>query len=123
MSQKKKQGKGMGKNFESIADQSNRYADEQAQSIKYPGAYKENIKVLALMRDGIEWRVSEIYSVREAKLFNEEDIADSDNTGHILYDDKKVQEHPKTKTAEENKQTYLERFLSERKRIIEEQKM
>jgi len=30
MSQKKKQGKGMGKNFESIADQSNRYADEQA---------------------------------------------------------------------------------------------
>ena len=80
----------MGKNFESIADQSNRYADETAQSIKFPGAYKENIKVLALMRDGIEWRVSEIYSVREAKLFHEEDNANSDNQSHILYDDKKV---------------------------------
>ena len=110
MSQKKKQGKGMGKNFESIADQSNRYADEAAQSIKHPGAYKENIKVLALMRDGIEWRVSEIYAVREAKLFNEEcisDIAESDDTAHTLFDDSKVQDHPKTKTGQENKMTYL----------------
>ena len=107
----------MGKNFESIADQSNRYADETAQSIKFPGAYKENIKVLALMRDGIEWRVSEIYSVREAKLFHEEE--DSDQS-HILYEDKLVLEHPKVKSGQENKQKYLERFLAQRKRAIEE---
>lgn len=45
------------------------------------------------MRDGIEWRVSEIYAVREAKLFNEEcisDIAESDESAHTLYDDIKV---------------------------------
>ena len=72
----------MGKNFESIADQSNRYTDESSNSIKFPGAYKENIKVLALMRDGIEWRVSEIYAVREAKLFLEDPSADI-----LLYDD------------------------------------
>jgi hypothetical protein len=28
------------------------------------------------MRDGLEWRVSEIYAVREAKLFLEDDSAD-----------------------------------------------
>ena len=37
------------------------------------------------MRDGIEWRVSEIYAVREAKLFNEEDSSESDQN-NVLYD-------------------------------------
>lgn len=74
------------------------------------------------MRDGIEWRVSEIYAVREAKLFNEEDVTDSDHN-NILYDDIPVQEHPKAKSDSEIKQTYLHRFLAQRRRALEDSKM
>ena len=55
----------MGKNFESVADQSNRYIERDS-SLKFPGAYKEGTKVLALMRDNIEWKIAEILSIREA---------------------------------------------------------
>ena len=54
----------MGKNFESVADQSNRYLENNGH--KYPGAYKEGTKILGLMRDNIEWRLAEIYAIRPA---------------------------------------------------------
>ena len=81
----------MGKNFESVVDQSNRYLEEP--STKYPGAYKEGIKVLALMRDNIEWRLAEIYAIRPAKFFAEQICNDSEED-YPLNDDISVLNHP-----------------------------
>jgi hypothetical protein len=111
-SKREKGGKGMGKNFESIADKSNRYNEDEAASEenKYPGAYKEGTKVLALMRDNMSWKVAEIYAVREAKFFNEM-VNEDDIVDNQIYDDLPVMEHPPTN--QEGKQTYMEKYLSE----------
>jgi len=39
--------------------------------INFPGAYKVSTKILALMANGQDWKVAEIYAVRHAKLFEE----------------------------------------------------
>lgn len=36
---------------------------------EFPGAYKENTKVLALMRDGKSYKLAEIYKVKKADFF------------------------------------------------------
>ena len=61
---------GMGKCLQEVADNSKRYDDTDEE--KFPGAYKEGTKVLALMRDSKTWLVSEIYSVRNALFFPED---------------------------------------------------
>lgn len=39
--------------------------------INFPGGYKVGTKILALMANGEDWKVAEIYAVRHAKLFEE----------------------------------------------------
>lgn len=39
--------------------------------INFPGGYKVGTKILALMANGEDWKVAEIYAVRHAKLFDE----------------------------------------------------
>ena len=62
-----------GKNLEKFANTQNRY-EEKAKSgqeaIEFPGAYKENTNVLALMRDGKTWKLAEIYKVKKATFFD-----------------------------------------------------
>jgi hypothetical protein len=53
------------------------------------------------MRDNIEWRLAEIYAVREAK-FSNETVNDDEETEAILYDDLLVSEHPHHNTNREN---------------------
>ena len=85
------------------------------EEIKYPGAYKIGQKVLALMSDMRSWKVAEIYSVRPAKLFDEtvlnEDYDEEDDVD--LLDEISVLQHPKTQTNEENKMTYLQKYIQE----------
>lgn len=57
----------MGKNG-NYAYQATRYKDDDKD---FPGAYKSDSKILALMRDNKEWRVGEIYKVRKALFFQE----------------------------------------------------
>jgi len=76
MSQNKKattkNGRGLGKMLESIADQSIRYQDNSTEATKFPGAYKTGTEVLGLMRNNIDWVLAEIYDIREAKFFKEQ---------------------------------------------------
>ena len=68
--------------------------------------------MLALMRDNVEWKLAEIYEVREAKFFKEEvheEVFEDKN----LYDDLVVSEHPVVNTLEQNRQTYVRKYLQE----------
>ena len=70
---RKANGSAGGKNLEKYADDSNRYEEanmavrQNVDVPQYPGAYKVNTKVLALMRDGKTWQLAEIYKVKQAK--------------------------------------------------------
>jgi hypothetical protein len=55
----------MGKNG-NYAYQASRYKDDDKD---FPGAFKADSKVLALMRDNMNWNVAEIYKVRKALFF------------------------------------------------------
>ena len=79
-------GKGLGKKMENIVDLCERYPEDNADKLKYPGAYKEGTFVLALMRDNIEWKLAEIYEIREAKFFKEE-VNEASEEDKTLYDD------------------------------------
>jgi hypothetical protein len=79
----------MGKNG-NYAYQASRYKDDDKD---FPGAYKSDSKVLALMRDNIEWRVAEIYKVRKALFFQEN--VDIQGNELEIFDDKLATEHPK----------------------------
>ena len=57
------------------------------------------------MRDNREWRLAEIYAIREAKFSNEAVIEDEE-AETILYDDLIVTEHPHKNTNRENEMTY-----------------
>lgn len=87
----------MGKNG-NYAYQASRYKDDDE---NFPGAYKEDSKVLGLMRDNIEWRVAEIYKVRKA-LFFQEQVEEDQAEEIALFDDIPVTEHPKTQTKDQN---------------------
>lgn len=89
------------------------------EEIKYPGAYKIGQKVLALMSDMRSWKVAEIYSVRPAKLFDETVLVEEyDNEDDVdLQDELSVIQHPKTLTSQENKMTYLQKYIQEFKEV------
>ena len=115
----KKNGVGRGKNISDVVDWQYRYnEDHNDTKITFPGAYKKDQKVLALMRDNIEWRLAEIYDVREAKFFNEE-VDDNDEIAMQIWDEIPVMEHPKIASKQQNKQEYLRQFIEE---IKEKQK-
>ena len=97
--------------LEAIADQSTRYKDE-GHDVKYPGAYKTGTEVLALMRDNVEWKLAEIYDIREAKFFKEE-VNESDFEEKLANDDLPVQQHATIGTAQENTNTYVRKYLKE----------
>lgn len=65
------------------------------------------------MSDMKSWKVAEIYSVRPAKLFDEtvllEEEDDEDDID--LLDEVSVLQHPKTNTSQENKTTYLQKYI------------
>ncbi len=63
---------GKGKNVQCLADQQKRYDEIKTSKIEFPGAYKVDTKVLALMRDNKTWKLAEIYQIRKAKLFNQD---------------------------------------------------
>lgn len=82
----------MGKCLRDVADNSKRYNDTSDE--KFPGAYKEGTKVIALMRDCKTWVVSEIYSVRMAQFFDEEIGTDFDANNLDALDEILVTEFP-----------------------------
>ena len=98
--------------MESIADQSKRYKDTSEDKSGLPGAYKKGTDILALMRDNIEWRLAEIYDIREAKFFKEE-VNESDIDDKDLYDEIPVQDHPVVQTNEQNRMTYVRKYIQE----------
>ena len=53
-----------------MVENSARYKDNTSGE-KHPGAYKQGIKILGLMRDLQTWKLSEILAVWRAKLFSE----------------------------------------------------
>ena len=53
-----------------MAEKSARF-DEGPSISEFPGAYRTNSKIMALMRDNETWKVAEIYAVRKSKLFEE----------------------------------------------------
>lgn len=111
MKNKQKQGKS-GKKIENLQVQRQRYKDDNSENSKYPGAYKIGINVLGLMRDNIEWKLAEILAIREAKFVLEE-VNNSSTDDKDLYDDLPVLQHPHENTNEENKTTYLKKFIEE----------
>jgi hypothetical protein len=75
-SKKNKHGKGLGKMLDTYVDLNLRYSDKDAtasnnEATKFPGAYKNGIEVLGLMRDNQTWKIAEILDIREAKFFKE----------------------------------------------------
>lgn len=74
------------------------------------------------MRDNIEWKLAEILAIRDAKFFKEE-VNDSEFDDAKLYDDLPVQEHPIQNTNEQNKMTYLQKYLKEFKEATDNNAM
>lgn len=68
--------------------------------------------MLCLMRDNIEWKLVEILAIRDAKFFKEE-VNDLDIDDKELYDDLAVQQHPEMQTKDQNKMTYVSKYLEE----------
>jgi hypothetical protein len=64
------------------------------------------------MRDNIEWKLVEILAIRDAKFFKEE-VNDLDIDDKELYDDLAVQQHPEMQTKDQNKMTYVSKYLEE----------
>ena len=56
---------------------------------------------MCLMRDNIEWRIAEIYAIREAKFFAEQ-VCDEDEEDYTLYDDICVLDHPEEASNQQN---------------------
>jgi hypothetical protein len=69
----RKTGKGKGKHFETVAD--NKMKQEQLEDARFPHAVKKGTKVLAVMRNGTEYKLAEILDVRKAKNPNEDEFA------------------------------------------------
>lgn len=110
-SKKQKQGKS-GKKIENLQVQRQRYRDDSTENSKYPGAYKIGIDVLCLMRDNTNYNLAEILAIRDAKFFKEE-VNDSTFDDKDLYDELPVQQHPAENTNEENKMTYMAKYIEE----------
>ena len=77
----------MGKDIGGIAQMQRRYAETDPG--EFPGAYKKDQNVLALMADGETWWIAQIYQVRHSKYFEESD--EDEESSEEYYEE--LQEH------------------------------
>jgi len=68
----RKTGKGKGKHFEDV--NASRMKAELVEDTRFPNAYKKGTFVLAVMRNGVDYKLAEILEIRKAKSPDEDDF-------------------------------------------------
>lgn len=94
----------MGKDIGGYAQMQRRYPETDQG--KFPGAYKPNQNVLALMADGESWWLAEIYEVRLSKYFDESD--EEEEKSEEYYEE--VIEHSEERDSEGNPVLYRDSY-------------